>query len=48
MVAQANNQAMDADKLRVFLATLDGYANDWYAQFPTRHFATWDDLRNAF
>ena len=30
-VAQANNQAADADKLRVFPATLDGYACDWYS-----------------
>ena len=31
IVAQANNQAADADKLRVFPTTLDGYASDWYA-----------------
>ena len=46
-VAQANNQATDANKLRVFPATLDGYASDWYAKFPVGHFATWDDVRNA-
>ena len=27
-MAQANNQVVDADKLRVFPATLDGYASD--------------------
>ena len=48
MVAQANNQAADTDKLRVFSATLDGFASNWYAQFPTGHFATWDGLRTAF
>ena len=35
-VAQADNQAADVDRLRVFPATLDGYASDWYAQFSCR------------
>ena len=47
-VAQANNQAADADKLRVFPATLDGYASDWYAQSCVGHFTTWDELGIAF
>ena len=47
-VAQANNQAADADKLRVFPATLNGYASDWYAQFLAGHFITWDELRTTF
>ena len=47
-MAQANNQAADADKLRVFPTTLHGYASDWYAQFPVGHFTTWDDLCTAF
>ena len=44
-VAQANNQAIDLNKLRALRATLDGYASDWYAQFPAGHFTTWDVLR---
>ena len=47
-VAQANNQAVDADQLRVFPTTLDGYASDWYVQFLVGCFTTWDELRIAF
>ena len=39
---------MDANKLRVFPTTLDGYASDWYAQFHVGHFTTWDELRTSF
>lgn len=47
-VATANNQDTVAEKLRIFPATLDGFASEWYAGFPAGHFATWDALRQAF